>query len=159
MNADYLAAGGLIAQRIADRAPNIKRVAALGNLYALLDAAPAELNKQAFGLLPAAFVGFDGEVIGDSAGDEFTHIALQSWLVVLVVGNYRKADSGEGVIEAAGPLLSQLVAALTGWQPDGFSPLKRQPSPRPGYLAGIGFFPLTFSTALVVEGLPDEDQP
>lgn len=153
MIADYLAAGALIEARIQAKAPDIKRVAALGSLYTLLEAEPEDFLKQVSGKLPAAFVGFDGELIGDTAGDGISHIALQRWLIVLVVGNYRQADRGEGVVDAAGPLLSQLVAALTGWRPDGFTELMRQSAPRPGYLVGVGFFPLSFVTALAVDGI------
>lgn len=152
MIADYLAAGGLIEARIRASVPDIKRVAALGNLYALLEAEPEDFLKQVSGKLPAAFVGFDGEAIGDAAGDGISHVALQRWLIVLVVGNYRQADRAEGVVDAAGPLLSQLLVALTGWRPVGFSELMRQAAPRPGYLAGVGFFPLVFATTLVVDG-------
>lgn len=155
MIADYLSAGSLIESRIVARAPAIKRVAAMGNLYSLLEAEPTEFLKQVSGQLPAAYVGFDGETIGDTTGDGFTHVVLQRWLIVLVVGNYRNADRAEGVVDAAGPLLSTLVAALTGWRPEGFTELERQTAPRPGYLAGVGFFPLSFATTLVVEGIPD----
>jgi hypothetical protein len=156
MIADYLSAGSLIEARIVAKAPAIKRVAAMGNLYSLLEAEPTEFLKQVSGQLPAAYVGFDGETIGDTTGDGITHVVLQRWLIVLVVGNYRNADRAEGVVDAAGPLLSTLVAALTGWHPStDFTELIRQSAPRPGYLAGVGFFPLSFATALVVEGIPD----
>lgn len=156
MIADYLSAGSLIEARIRAKVPDIKRVEEMGNLYSLLEAEPTEFLKQVSGKLPAAYVGYDGETPGDTAGDDFTHVAMQRWLIVLVVGNYRNAHRAEGVIREAGPLLSTLVAALTGWKPsDDFSKLIRQTPPRPGYLAGVGFFPLSFATALVVEGIPD----
>jgi len=149
---DYLAAGRLIGDRIAAECKSVRRVQPLGNLYALLDEEPQRLAQFLNGQLPAVFVGFDGEAIGDSAGDGIAHVAEQRWLVVLAVGNYRAADTAQGVTDEAGPLLSSLVEALTGWQPDGFTELHRQAAPRPGYLAGVGFFPLVFSTDLFVEG-------
>lgn len=155
MIADYLQAGSLIEARIRDAARSVKRVSPLGNLYALLEDEPQKMAQHISGQLPAAFVGFDGETIGATAGDDFTHVAVQRWMVVLAVGSYRNADTAQGVTAAAGPLLSELVQALTGWAPTGFTRLERQAAPRPGYLAGVGFFPLVFATTLVVEGLTE----
>lgn len=152
MVADYLAAGSLIAARITARVSSIKRVEALGQLYSLLEEEPQAMAQYLSGKLPAAFVGFDGEAIGDTAGDNITHVAEQRWLVVLAVGNYRRADTNQGVVDEAGPILARLVEALTGWVPEGFTELTRQAAPRPGYLAGVGFFPLVFSTDLYIEG-------
>ena len=149
---DYLAAGPLIEARIRDKVGGIKRIEGVGDLTAWLED-EAEFEKQISGKLPAAFVGYDGDVIGAMAGDGFAHVAAQRWLVVLAVGNYRRADTAKGVVEAAGPLLAQLMAALNGWKPEGFSELKRQVAPRPGYRAGVGFFPLMFSIDVPVEGL------
>lgn len=155
MTTDYLVAGSLIEARISNVVPLIKRVSPLGNLYSLLESDPDKMAAHINGQLPAAFVGFDGEVIGGSAGAEHAHIVVQRWLVVLAVGNYRNADTAQGVTAAAGPLLYELVRALTGWQPEGFTELERQAAPRPGYLAGVGFFPLAFATTMVVEGLTE----
>jgi hypothetical protein len=155
MIADYLQAGSLIEARIRSATSNIKRVSPLGNLYSLLEEEPQRMAAHISGQLPKAFVGFDGEIPGDVAGDGFTHLVAQRWLVVLAVGNYRNADTAQGVTADAGPLLSELVQALTGWTPMGFTRLERQAAPRPGYLAGVGFFPLVFATTLVVEGLTE----
>lgn len=151
MNTDYLAAGPLIEQRIQD-ATNIKRVKGVGDLTAWLDD-EAEFTKQLSGKLPAAFVGFDGEAIGDMTGGGTDYVVAQRWLVVLAVGNLRNADTQQGVVADAGPLLTQLAQALSGWKPQGFTELIRQAAPRPGYRAGVGFFPLVFATDMNVEGL------
>jgi hypothetical protein len=156
MIADYLQAGSLIEERIRLAGTAIKRVSPLGNLYSLLENEPDKMAAHISGQLPAAFVGFDGESPGDVAGDGFTHLVAQRWLVVLAVGNYRNADTAQGVTADAGPLLTALVKALTGWAPSAdFTKLMRQAAPRPGYLAGVGFFPLVFATTLVVEGLTE----
>lgn len=149
---DYLAAGSLIEARIRDKAPGLKRVEGVGDLTAWLED-DAEFEKQISGKLPAAFVGYDGDVLGDMTGEGSDHVAAQRWLVVLAVGNYRRADTAKGVVSDAGPLLAQLMAALNGWRPAGFTELIRQAAPRPGYRAGVGFFPLVFSTNVFVEGL------
>lgn len=149
---DYLAAGALIEDRIRDKAPHLKRVEGVGDLTAWLED-EAEFEKNISGKLPAAFVGYDGDVLGDMTGEGSDHVAAQRWLVVLAVGNYRRADTAKGVVSDAGPLLAQLMAALNGWKPAGFTELIRQAAPRPGYRAGVGFFPLVFSTNVFVEGL------
>ncbi|MDT3707479.1 MAG: hypothetical protein ROZ09_11675 [Thiobacillus sp.] len=152
---DYLAAGALIEDRIRDKVPEIRRVEGVGDLTTLLENDAEEFLKQISGKLPSAFVGFDGETIGDMAGNGSDHVAGQRYLVVLAVGNYRRADTNKGVVDTAGPLLSKLVAALSGWKPMGFTELIRQAAPRPGYRAGVGFFPLVFTTDLFVEGLTE----
>ena len=149
---DYLAAGPLIEARIHDKVSGVKRIEGIADLTAWLED-EADFEKQVSGKLPAAFVGFDGESIGDMAGDGFAHVAGQRWLVVLAVGNYRRADTNKGVVDVAGPLLSSLLQALNGWKPVGFTELIRQAAPRPGYRAGVGFFPLVFVTNVFVEGL------
>lgn len=151
---DYLAAGGLIEARITSKVKTIKKVEGIADLTALLED-EAEFEKKISGKLPAVFVGFDGETIGDMTGDGFTHVADQRWLVVLAVGSYRRSDTNKGVVDAAGPLLAQLLAALGGWMPEGLTELKRQVAPRPGYRAGVGFFPLVFTTNVFVDGLTD----
>lgn len=153
---DYLGAGALIAERIRAKAPDIKRVELLGNLYALLEKDPAEMAKALNTQSPVVFVGLDGEQIGDSTGDGITHVAEQHWMIVLAVANYRKSGTAQGVLDEAGPLLGELIVALAGWTPDGFTALHRQAAPRPGYLAGVGFFPMVFTTDLIVEGLEED---
>jgi hypothetical protein len=153
LSTDYLAAGALIEARIRARVP-VKRVEELATLYDMLDS--DSLDALTSGLLPAAFVGYDGDQPGDVTEDGRMQVVGQRWLVVLVVANARNADTGRGVARAAGPLLLDLVRALTGWQPEGFSELIRQVPPRPGYRAGVGFYPLTFFTAAVVEGLNED---
>lgn len=149
---DYLSAGPLIEARIRDKVGGVKRIEGVGDLTAWLED-EAEFEKQVNGKLPAAFVGYDGDVLGDMTGEGSDHVAAQRWLVVLAVGNYRRADTAKGVVSDAGPLLAQLMEALNGWKPAGFTELIRQAAPRPGYRAGVGFFPLVFSTNVFVEGL------
>jgi hypothetical protein len=153
MNDDYLAAGPLIEARIVDKT-DIKRVQGVGDLATWLED-EAEFQKQLSGKLPAVFVGFDGDMIGPMTGEGSDHVAAQRWLVVLAVGSYRRTDTNEGVVKEAGPALTQLLRALCGWKPAGFTELIRQAAPRPGYRAGVGFFPLVFTTDLNVEGLTD----
>lgn len=154
--ADYLALGPLLAERILQRVPQIKRVGELANLYEALDSADG-LGALTSGQMPAVFVGYDGDVPGDTAGDGKAGVEQQRWLVVLAVASVRNADRGAGVQRTAGPLLAQLRQAIYGWNPQGFFQMSRLVSPRPGYRDGVGFFPLMFSTAIAIEGLDDED--
>lgn len=153
---DYLAAGDLIAARIRETVPGVRRIEGVGDLATWMED-EAEFEKQISGLMPAVFVGYDGDVLGDMTGEGSDHVAGQRWLIVLAVGNYRRADTNKGVVDAAGPLLSKLMVQLNGWKPAGFTELKRQAAPRPGYLKGVGFFPLVFATNVFVDGTTEED--
>ena len=73
---DYLAAGALIEGRIRDKVPHLKRVEGVGDLTAWLED-EAEFEKQISGKLPAAFVGYDGDVLGDMTGEGSDHVAGQ----------------------------------------------------------------------------------
>lgn len=154
---DYLALGPLLMQRVRDAVPGIHRVEELANLYDALDAEDG-LGSLTSRQMPAVFVGYDGDLPGPSAGGGASHVAVQRWLVVLAVTNARRADTGAGVLRDAGPLLAELLGALAGWEPEGHLMLSRESAPRPGYRAGVGFFPMMFSTAVTVERT-DEDRP
>lgn len=145
---NYLAAGGLIKARIAERIPQVKRVEEIADLYARLEEGEEAMARYISGQAPAVFVGFDGEQLGDMTADGAAHVAHQRWLVVLAVKNYRTERQDGSLQDEAGELLTELLVALAGWQPEGFTELRRQAAPRPGYLAGVGFFPLVFSTAI-----------
>lgn len=151
---DYLAAGALIEARIRDEVPSIKRVEELATLYEALDS--DDIGRLTSGQMPAAFVGYDGDVPGDRAGGGSSQVIAQRYMVVLAVANVRRADTGKGVVQSAGQLLVGLVRGLSGWTPEGFTELMRQAAPRPGFRAGVGFYPLMYTTQMVVEG-HDED--
>lgn len=153
---DYLAAGPLIQARIRDLVRDIQRVDELADLLDQLNAENG-LGNLTSGKMPAAFVGYDGDAPGDVAGDGIGHVRQQSWMVVLAVASARRQDTGAGVLRSAGPLLTQLIRALSGYAPEGFLPLIPQPAPRPGYRDGVGFFPLSFSTAVAIEGVDDDE--
>lgn len=153
---DYLAAGPLIQARIRDLVRDIQRVDELADLLDQLNA-DSGLHNLTSGRMPAVFVGYDGDLPGDVAGDGAGHVRRQSWLVVLAVANARRQDAGTGVLRSAGPLLTRLIRALSGYAPEGFLPLIPQPAPKPGYRDGVGFFPLMFSTAVAIEGMDDDE--
>lgn len=152
---DFLGLGPLIQQRVRDTVKSARRVEEIANLYDALDAEDG-LGELAGRQLPAVFFGFDGDQPGAATGDGRSHVAVQRWMVILVVGNARRADVGHGVLREAGPLLAELLAALSGWEPEGHLALTRITAPRPGYRAGVGFFPVMFSTAVVVDALAED---
>lgn len=146
MPADYLALGPLIAQRLRDQVGALQMVVELQ--------AADDLESELRGRRAAAFVVYDGDRLGDSAGRGQAQTIWQRWLVVLAVRNARGADSGDGVRDAAGPLITRLLAALQGWQPDGTGhrPLARVAAPAPGYSPAFAFYPLAFESQITTLG-------
>lgn len=99
---------------------------------------------------PAVWVIWDGDRLDDHAGHGKAQMIRQRWITALVVRSVKEAAAGGGVVEAAGPMLAQLLGLLMGWQPaepPGCRGLVRADAPRPGYGAGYGFFPLAFEAA------------
>jgi len=70
---------------------------------------------------------------------------LQRWLIVIAVQNVADVRQGSAARREAGPLMSQTLLAVKGWQPPivGMRPLVRAPaSPGPAFEAGYGYFPI-----------------
>jgi hypothetical protein len=94
---------------------------------------------------PAVHVVYDGP--GFSADGNSVEIT-ERWFTVVVVRNLRSTASGEDARADAGPILDALFNALYGWQPTGVKPLLPVTPPRPGFDAGMGYFPLAWSARL-----------
>lgn len=141
---DWLCASGLIRARITAQVPEILIVEpAVG----LQDIEARCLQN------PSAFVLYDGDRIGDTAGRGQAQIIHQRWLVVLAVRNLRDIPGGSGVMEQAGSLLAKLLLHLQGWAPSpDHRPLTRVQGPLPGSSVGWGYFPLAFETPLSAVG-------
>ncbi len=145
MITDYLAAEQLLIARLRSAVPGF---------HAVLGAADLDGVAEAGQTVPAAHVIYDGDALpgGDAArgGAGAAQMVAQRWMIVVAVRNVRQTLSGDGARGEAGPLISQTLAALSGWQPSpAFRPLRRVPGPRPGYNAGFGYFPLLFEAQLV----------
>lgn len=145
MISDYLAAEPLLIARLR---------AAVAGFRAVLGAADLDGVAEGAQTVPAAHVIYDGDALpgGDASrgGAGAAQMVAQRWLVVVAVRNVRQAATGDGARGEAGPLISQTLAALSGWQPSpSFRPLRRVAGPRPGYNAGFGYFPLLFEAQLV----------
>ncbi|AXY41600.1 hypothetical protein [Halomonas sp. JS92-SW72] len=147
-HADYLVAGGRIIQRLEDLLEDLEE------LKVLSAADLAEVAEQAQHT-PAVFVLYAGDVVpGGAATDQGDyHVLRQRWLVVLAVRSPRKQMGGQSVRDAAGPILSRTLQALSGWRPGpGFGPLVRVNAPAPAYRrGGYGYFPLQFEAVLATQ--------
>lgn len=145
MLSDYLSAGPLLIDRIRSAVPGIVAVLPARDLSAL-----NETSLQS----PTVFVVYDGDRLSDATGRGQAQTVQQRWLVVLAVRNARQADGGAGLAAGAGPLLSGLLKALQGWQPNSpdFRPLIRVASPHPGYSPAFAYYPLAFESQIFTLG-------
>lgn len=146
MAADYLALGPLIAERLRERVQELQMVVTLQDA--------ADLEERMRARRAAAFVVYDGDRLADAAGRGQAHPVWQRWLVVLAVRNARAHDTGDGLRDEAGPLISALLAALQGWQPDddAYRPLARVAATAPGYSPAFAFYPLAFECQITMLG-------
>jgi hypothetical protein len=144
MPADYLAAGPAIIARIGARVPALASVRQATGRAAVDESVLAA---------PAALVIYDGDRLGDEAGQGQAQIVHQRWLVVLAVRHAAQGDGGAASAALAGPLLSALLAALQGWAPTpAHRSLIRTDAPRPGHSPGFVYYPLAFESAVSTLG-------
>lgn len=141
---DYLACGPLIIERLRVMVPEFATVSGWADYASVSESAMPT---------PAAYVVYDGDVQGDSAGQGSAQRVTQRWGVVIAVRNVSKAIPRDGIRKEAGPLMMAVLKALSGWQPDPeFRPLKRLEAPKPIYSGLIGYFPLMFAAGIVTNG-------
>ena len=104
---------------------------------------------------PAVYVAFESYRPGERKGSVLP--VEQTWQTVLVIRN-NKTLTDVGMRDQAGPLLSDIIAALYRWSPEGFRPLDLAPAPSPVYEGGFAFFPLAWTATLrVQEALCESD--
>tara|TARA_R110001583_G_scaffold63498_2_gene185819 strand:- start:938 stop:1417 length:480 start_codon:yes stop_codon:yes gene_type:complete len=146
--ADYLAAEDLMIARLEKALTDIERLKVLS---------PAELAdiSQAAQHTPALHVIYAGDrVPGGNATDRGNyHVLTQRWLVVVAVRAPQTQSSGRAARGAAGPIISRVIQALSGWRLGvGFGPLVRINAPGPAYRkGGFGYFPLQFETVIATQ--------
>lgn len=133
--ANYFDAATALRERLLQELPQMRSVRTASGL-----AEVAHLTPDA----PALILCWDGDAGMQDNGCLVT--VEQRWIVAVAVRSARDTAGGSGVIEAAGPLFSAVLAALAGWKPDlpGAGRLRRVEAPRPGFDAGYGLFPLAF---------------
>lgn len=141
---NWLMVGGLIEARLRDKMPELADVRQIVSLAAIEELTPA---------VPAALIMWDGDDITGTSGPGAAQVVRQRWIVVLAVRSAVMSNTGGGVITEAGPLLSGMIKALSGWAPSGLMrPMVRVSGIKPGFFAGYGFYPLTYTTTLVARG-------
>ncbi len=144
MIADYLSAGAAIVARLEAWLPGVSAVRQAPSR--------AAVNESALGSL-AVLVVYDGDRLGDEAGRGRAQIVHQQWLVLLAVRHAAQGDGGAAQAALAGPLLSRLLEALSGWPPSPeHRPLIRIAAPRPAHTPGFTYYPLAFETAVSTLG-------
>lgn len=144
MLSDYLAAGPFIIDRIRDAVSGVASVLPARDLANVV-----ETTLQS----PSVFVVYDGDRLGDASSTGRAQAIRQRWLIVLAVRNARQADGGAGLAAEAGPLISDLLQSLQGWQPSpDFRPLIRVAAPHPGYSPAFAYYPLAFECQIITLG-------
>ncbi|HKJ94853.1 MAG TPA: hypothetical protein VKA32_04410 [Gammaproteobacteria bacterium] len=122
---------------------------------AVLGAADLQGLQQRQQITPAAHVVYQGDDLPTGSQDRGVYgkpqRVMQRWIVAVAVRNVRGIRQGTAVREEAGPLMATLIEGLEGWQPPSpFRPLKRAPSPPPWFSEGFAYFPLLFTTEVIL---------
>ncbi|WP_347253457.1 phage tail terminator protein [Leminorella grimontii] len=147
MVTDYLFSEPLIIKRLRETLPDLREITGAAGLAQI-----QEENIPA----PAAYVLYLGDSIsatpaatgGIQARQQFV---TQLWAVVVVVYYADGRGMGEEINSEAGPYLSRVIEALSGWKPEIGScpPVRRHPQQLPAqYEDGYGFFPLVFQVQI-----------
>jgi len=143
MITNWLGAGSLIVARLRDKVPALAHVTTLSSL--------AELESLTVHS-PTAFVIWQGDNLGDTSARGYAQMVVQQWMVVIAVRSARDVDTGAGILDLAGVLVTDVLRALMGWQPTpDYRPFVRVQSPAPGYNVVFGYFPLSFETKLAFD--------
>lgn len=142
---NYLAAEQLIIDRLKAA---FSALPALAGVH-VLSAADLDGVEEARQLTPAVHVIYDGDDLGDSAGDGVDHIVRQRYLTVVVTRNVRGIKTGKAAREDAGVIVLATLGALGGWQPSSeHGEVVRIPGPRPTYRTGHQYIPIAWHTAV-----------
>lgn len=140
----FMALEPLLIERINDRLRHIPALKILSGA----DLAGIDERAQP---VPAVHVIFGGhqERVQDHLVER-----VERWLTVVAVRNARSQVSGQDARADAGPILTDLHAALLGWQPKGVKPVQPAAAPRPGFSAGFGYFPLAWEARFAKYPMP-----
>lgn len=96
---------------------------------------------------PAALVVYKGFEPNDQRGSAI--LLQQRWSVIVVVRSLYAHQTGEGVRDEAGILISNVIKNIVGWQPaKEFRPMRLERGEPPWFMPGVGFYPVTFSVQL-----------
>jgi hypothetical protein len=142
---DYLAVGEQMIQRLSERVPELRDVLPVAEIGDLEDG--DRLRS------PMAYVAYGGDVAVTSSATGAAVKARQVWYAVLAVRNVRPTAGAVGDSHReAGPLISKMIGALTGWQPAAArAAMTRVTGPAPSYLAKFSLYPLQFEVDAMVQ--------
>lgn len=137
---DFFSAQALIITQLMEQVPELRLVRGARDLASV---------RERPGTAPAAYVLYDGQNARIGAGRE--QMVEQKWMVVTVVRNARDAVFGHGERQEAGPILLHICQTLLGWQPGSeHGALSLIHAPGPSFKDGFGFYPLCFTTRVVL---------
>ncbi|MBF0096278.1 MAG: hypothetical protein HQM04_06565 [Magnetococcales bacterium] len=142
---NFFALEEVIIARLGEKLPGIEIIGTAGAMAAQETCMPYEV----------LYVWFAGAEPGDSAQQNRQQKVKATWVVEVVVKNGFAAQSGAGARSDAGPLISSVLQAMLGWNPD--KSTYRLPFAwekghyKPGYSpGGYLYFPLQFSIEFVI---------
>lgn len=142
---DFLALEPLLIERLKDRVSLVPE----RHVMAAADLAGMREDSQP---KPALHVIYDGYEVPRTQPANRRATVRHHWLVVVVVKHVRR--TGSAARAEAGPIATQVVAALQGWQPEGMSFLLdlAQPRYKPNYTPGAAYLPLGFTHDIITHG-------
>lgn len=142
---DYLAVGEQMIQRLREKVPELKDVLPVAEI--------GELDDNDRLRSPMAYVAYGGDVTVVSSVAGAAVKAKQVWFAVLAVRNVRPTSGAAGDSHReAGPLLTKMIGALTGWKPEAArGAMTRVTGPAPSYLSKFSLYPLQFEVDAMVQ--------
>lgn len=140
--ADYLFVGERIAAKLAEAVPSV----AVRSIEQLSQASEANVRDKDLFVLWERDVFPQTDAARSGAGT--SQRVDQIWTVLLAV-RHAGQTTQDARNQAAGPLLSAIHKALSGWAPEGsLRPLQRTNGRQASYGGNVGLYPLTFSINL-----------
>jgi len=140
---NLLDAEPLIIARLKAQITDVKTIASAATIAGALDIA---------GLLDGIFLQPGSASVVSSAGNGIAQTEEETWLVVAVAALVPDTDTLAGDYQAMGALLGKIVAALAGWAPAGYRPMRYVGREDPLVEAGQAEFPLRFSVRRIFSG-------
>jgi hypothetical protein len=142
---DYLFLEQLIVDKLKADVPGLKGV------FSSPDLATISGQQQ---ITPAAHVIYLGDETGSGPGDQGTMGQVQTitqlWAVVIAVYFADAHNTGAGTRRLAGPLITSMLDAMSGWTPqDTVVPLTRGRPINAHYANGYGYYPFVFRAKFV----------
>jgi hypothetical protein len=140
---NFLTLEGMILDRLRTAVPSIVRLLTVAELADLAEGALP---------VPAVHVIYGGYSPEFETGSGTLQQIQQTWLTAVSVRNVRHPRTGAGVRQDAGPLIMTVLQSLSGWRPsEDFTALRLASAPDPVITQGYGYFPLAWTTQLLLE--------